>query len=240
MYKEHPYFETPLPEATLWRYIDFTKLVALLDRKALFFVRADKLGDPFEGSFPTANISSTPAGHEHLINEDLRQIRGVLMRLRPFTLISCWHEAEYESEAMWKLYAREQEGVTLKTNFESLSKSFLCEEEIYVGRVKYIDYDIALIQEGNNFLLYLHKRKSFEHGREVRAISSLIQKRHDVYRPPYDVGKYYEIDMSNLIQEVVLAPYSDDWFSNLVQSVITHYDTNIPVRKSVLAATPNW
>ena len=58
MYKEHPSFDSPPDNAVLWRYIDFTKFVSLLDRKALFFVRADKLGDPFEGTLPDANVKA--------------------------------------------------------------------------------------------------------------------------------------------------------------------------------------
>ena len=50
MYKEHEAFAPPPPDAVLWRYMDFTKFVSLLEKQALFFARADKLeDDPFEG-----------------------------------------------------------------------------------------------------------------------------------------------------------------------------------------------
>ena len=51
-YEEHPVTEKPEDEnVAIWRYLDFTKFVSLLDRRALFFVRADKIAelDPFEG-----------------------------------------------------------------------------------------------------------------------------------------------------------------------------------------------
>ena len=51
MYEEHPACTSPPPNAILWRYMDFMKYVSLLDRKALFFGRVDKLGDPFEGFY---------------------------------------------------------------------------------------------------------------------------------------------------------------------------------------------
>ena len=50
MYKEHPEFcrSTIRSDAMLWRYMDFTKFVSLLDTaSALFFARADKLGRSF-------------------------------------------------------------------------------------------------------------------------------------------------------------------------------------------------
>lgn len=43
-------YKRPIPEAALWRYMDFTKFVALLKDNALYFARADHLGDPFEGA----------------------------------------------------------------------------------------------------------------------------------------------------------------------------------------------
>ena len=36
MYKEHPSFDPPADDAVLWRYLDFTKFVSLLDKRALF------------------------------------------------------------------------------------------------------------------------------------------------------------------------------------------------------------
>ena len=40
------FHDPPPADAILWRYMDFTKFVALLEMKSLFFARADKLNDP--------------------------------------------------------------------------------------------------------------------------------------------------------------------------------------------------
>ena len=56
MYVEHSAFESPTDEnAQIWRYLDFTKFVDLLDRRALFFARVDELTDQFEGSLTKAD-----------------------------------------------------------------------------------------------------------------------------------------------------------------------------------------
>ena len=62
MYRPRNSFTPPPDNAVLWRYISFTKFVSLLTRKALFFARADKLGDPYEGSLSqwNVNLSLTP------------------------------------------------------------------------------------------------------------------------------------------------------------------------------------
>lgn len=43
MYKRHKVFELPEPATQIWRYLGFTKLVALLSTNALHFTRADQL-----------------------------------------------------------------------------------------------------------------------------------------------------------------------------------------------------
>ena len=55
MFVRHPAFEQPSDEnVSLWRYMDFTKFISLLETSCLYFCRADRLrlDDPFEGSFP--------------------------------------------------------------------------------------------------------------------------------------------------------------------------------------------
>ena len=52
MYKEHQDLTPPSPDATLWRYMDFTKFASVLEKQSLFFARANELEDPFEGYLP--------------------------------------------------------------------------------------------------------------------------------------------------------------------------------------------
>ena len=65
--------------------------------------------------------------------------------MRRFVLISCWHENPYESEAMWKLYSRETDGIAVKTNFGSFKQSLISNTSTYVGRVNYINYESDFI-----------------------------------------------------------------------------------------------
>ena len=70
MYEPHPNLYPPPDGAVLWRYMDFTKFVSLLERKALFFCRPDRLGDLFEGSLSPVtppvvpqNLKAGPDAH---------------------------------------------------------------------------------------------------------------------------------------------------------------------------------
>ena len=233
--------------------MDFMKFVSLLDTQSLFFARADKLGDPFEGSPPKLNAVMRAAGLEDIrrqlsdnsASKVVEMISASDKSFRSWILVNCWHESDYESAAMWKLYSREYGGIAVKTDFKSLAESFTCSEDVFIGRVEYIDYDRAYIQEGNRLVPFLCKRHSFEHEKEVRAITlgdfELVRKgRTRVAEGIHETGAYYSVDVFHLIKEVVVAPYADNWFIELVQSLASRYGMTGPVSKSRLSETPRW
>jgi hypothetical protein len=51
LHTKHPTFKPPDNiDGRIWRYLDFPRFVSMLDRKALFFVKASKFRDPYEGT----------------------------------------------------------------------------------------------------------------------------------------------------------------------------------------------
>ena len=253
MYEEHPVFNPPPLDAVLWRYMDFTKYVSLLEKQALFFARADKLGDPFEGSYSKVNEALLPvhmqrAFGKNVSGDQIRQFANEWANINKktcqSTLINCWHQNPYESAAMWKLYAREEDGIAIKTDFNSLKTSFTCSQSIYIGSVSYVDYESFFIPNDNALFPFVHKRKSFEHEHEVRAINSRHLNQDDevsmqLYQDRIS-GAYYEVDLSLLIEKVVVAPFAPDWFLELVKSVSALYNFNFPIVKSTQADDPTW
>ena len=239
MYKEREEFQPPPTEATLWRYMDFTKLISLLEKESLFFSKATFLNDPFEGSVPIPTATKRlPSLLQDGVprNRAMELLEGMTegrQSIRNIILLNCWHESDYESEAMWKLYGNDA-GVAVKTTFERLSNSFLDERAIYIGRVRYIDYSTDYVSDRSIFLPYLHKRKSFQHEREVRAVLQVSSTRLS------SPGNYVRINTANLIQEIVIYPYSPDWFRDLVESVVQRYELAVPVRRSEMDSLPNW
>lgn len=254
MYKEHPTFAPPLPDAGLWRYLTFTKFVSLLDRRAVFFARADKLNDPFEGAFPMANLDlrrqNFKASVEQypFLNFKIFQLQDVPIKdLRCFTLISCWYEGDHESAAMWSQYSGAQEGIAIRTDFNSLAESLIDDRGIYIGQVSYIDYAKDSILDDNLFEPFLYKRKSFEHEREVRALIFELPSHEGTHTGPldmsqalYPIGTYCKVDLSLLVSEVVVAPYAPDWFLELTVSVADRYGLQAPVSRSSIADEPTW
>ena len=208
MYKKHEAFDSPPLDAILWRYMDFAKYISLLDRRALFFARADTLDDPFEGSVTEA----TP----RLPGEHTGGLVALRRAMRSNIFVNCWYESDDESAAMWKLYARNA-GIAVRSTFAGLAKSILTERRIYVGRINYIDYVADPMPTNNAFTPFLHKRKSFEHEREVRAVSQEY-KGEEFYEELIQDGDgiYYRVDVHTLINEVVVAPSAKTGNSSLL------------------------
>lgn len=47
--RDHEVFVLPQKLQTLWRYMDFTKFMSLLEDETLVFPRVDQFEDPYEG-----------------------------------------------------------------------------------------------------------------------------------------------------------------------------------------------
>lgn len=230
MYEEHEWFKPPELDAVLWRYMDFTKFVSLLETGSIYLVRSDQLGDPFEGSSPAINVEQRRGRYPDGLVEVLP---SAIQDMREKMFISCWHENERESAAMWSLYARETDGIAIQTDYQSLRDSLIGEGTVLVGRVAYIDYDSQTTPEGNFFGPYLYKRQEFEHEREVRAV-------HLNMEPDPPKGLLHQVNLSILVNNIVVAPYAEDWFADLVRGVAGRYGLGESVVKSSLAKSPSW
>ena len=233
MYEEHQAVTPPPPEATLWRYMDFPKFVSVLDKSALFFCNASRLGDPFEGTWPTANFETLAARYSPEMAEIARIGLQGSAHLRGQFSVNCWHWNGFESDAMWGLYATRNAGIAIQTVFKSFAESLTDEIAITVGVVKYVDYQTDAIPDDHIVHTLLHKRHHFEHEREVRAIVAEPAQPRDL-----QVGRYCEVDLSVLIKRVVVSPLAPEWLSELVQSVAVKYGLKAPVIASELAAHP--
>ncbi|WP_342045897.1 hypothetical protein [Bacillus sp. OTU530] len=254
MYVEHPVFQKPYDENTkIWRYMDFTKLVDILERESIFFTRSDKFEDPFEGVLTKRTLEER---NEQLnfawkhVDKDLREklinhVSFADAKMKECTVINCWHMNKYESDAMWKLYLKSNEGIAIQSTFQKLCNSFSSEErEVYIGMVAYIDYVSDTIPIKNSFHPFLHKRRSFEHERELRAVIAEFPTKGDAIdysAHPFEFGDYVPVDLSTLIESVYVAPTAPKWIVELVERVLKKYGLeDKPVIQSSLLDKPTF
>ena len=223
--------------------MDFTKFVALISSKSLFFCRADLFVDPFEGSYPKANVKLRPYVYKDMEREQLvnatTQMANFAKWVREWTYINCWHANEYEAAAMWDLYDKTNEAVAVVTDYKELKE--VLPEKAYLGLVNYIDYEKEWLPEGNSFYPFTYKRKSFAHEKEVRAIiQELPSQGKDIAvgKNNSSNGVNIDIDISNLIRKVYVSPTAPQWLVELTGEVSRKYEITVPVVKSDLYSSP--
>ena len=124
MTEEHPCFQLPPKHIKIWRFIDFTKYISLLDSKRLFFSRADLLGDPHEGSFPHANIRTLKNRYDpqKMPDHTLQGFLKIAKHERKHFYISCWYMGDFESNAMWNATETDK-SVVIQSTYNQLCES---------------------------------------------------------------------------------------------------------------------
>jgi hypothetical protein len=237
-----PIFEVPMNrETTIWRYMDFTKFVSMVSKNALYFCRSDRLGDPFEGSIPKMNASARMQQlAEGKSPEEAAEIMSNILRWsRQWTFVNRWHMNEVESAAMWKLYSKSEEAVAIKSTLGRLDDC--AGGKCQIGMVKYVDYEKESIPEGSMFYPYVHKRRSFEHEKELRAFIQEFPKKDgalDFEAEQNQDGRWFEVNLGHLITTVLVSPTAPAWFKSLVQDVCVKYNFRKEVKQSSISGVP--
>lgn len=248
MYKEHPDIKTPPDDAILWRYLDISKFLDLLQNGALYFPSAYAFHDIFEGSYTLPMVKDRPRLYRETTRPTLEQLPRCMLNMKKTHYISCWHMNEVESAAMWKLYVQAGEGITVLTRVSDFKKAIVGNpRDIFLGEVRYIDYKIDSFSPLNTLAPFFHKRLSFSHEKEVRAVIS--------ERPPSFTGEladYLElndeeipgglslkVDVEMLINSIRISPESPDWFLALVKDIIhSKFKLNLEVERSDILRDP--
>lgn len=195
-------------DENLWRYFSTDRFLDLLDSATLYFAAAAQFQDPFEGS--VAVISP-----EYKVDPRYEPMEGyekAFYELKRLTKISCWHRANYESDAMWKLYALKRKGVAICTTPKKISESLApykikpeyAEEQLYGGIIKYVD--LASIRLKSSMLeTFYHKHMAFEWEKEFRLAISLRSAEEFGVSVP-EKGIKIKIDPASLISRIILGP----------------------------------
>lgn len=244
-HEEHKEFNSPEDDPKIWRYMDFTQFLSILERKSLFFNRSDRFEDPFEGSIPKANLENEQTAEWLVDAVETWQMEGdadpseVPLRdamkamgtdiskmynsFRYFTFINCWHMNENESGAMWDLYLKTNEGIAIQSHFENFTSALEnSEEAVHVGEVEYINFEEETVPEMTTFIPYLRKRESFHHESELRAI----------VRSTPEINQLEEDDER---QEIDLLMDSEDYILSVDEDGKNGY---IPINPNALSQMP--
>ena len=251
----------------IWRYMDLPKLVAFLETESLHFARADTLGDPFEGSWTRLNRAAQETtdsrndrrcGNEHprckseVHAEKLQQeFERSTHFARQTTYVNCWHGGETESAAMWKLYGTATGSIVIQSTYKKLVDALqddvymgdVCVGSVYMGMVQYKDY-ISFedwIPGGNVMDPFIHKRREFEHEKEVRAFLwtpegfSKQRREKGGYKPR---GVKVDIDIKKVVETIRVQPTTPAWARQAIEKLLRRYGWGIKVIPSKIDIEP--
>jgi hypothetical protein len=239
--------EAPAWNAILWRYIDLPKLVDMLASNALPLIRVDKFEDKWEGFLaPLSKNEYQGFFAKEQRDSDLERFQQG-EQLRKFYYASCWHQSGIESDAMWKLYMSGNEGLAIRTTYQSLIYSLRKASQVFlIGNVRYKKPSAGL----SMLLTCMTKREPFAHEKEVRVIwhDSDAEQAYRNKNPDSVLNSHAKppvervlCDFKQLIEEVYISPKAGAWFAPAVRDLLKKYKLKgVEVSQSVLSGEPPW
>ena len=190
-----------------------------------------------ESKHSNLNLSDNEKGEK--VDQEFQEYRNKIKKWRTKNYVSCWHQSDTESEAMWQLYTRDsKQGIAIQTTFERLYQALPPLPQPFFGMVKYINFDDYNNGESKKSFKFFdapwYKRESFAHEKEFRIIIE------DMREPGFrDWNKTVRVDLNVLIENVYVSPEADKWFADLVKDIIrTRYKLGLNVNQSNLNETP--
>ena len=206
------------PETYLYRIFGIERLFQLFETKKNVLVHPSKWDDPFE-NFILSGLVEIASGEKGQFG------------FKDHVFGQCW-TTKRESDAMWRIYSPEKNGVRVRARVKSLIQGLrACESSFadiscFVGKVSYLpqnklkDLDINVLDSSGKGIAQtlLYKRTEFSHEKEVRLIYSMPN-------PPSNIPKIfsYGFDASSVLDEITFDPRIDERMSD----VYTHSLVNV-------------
>jgi hypothetical protein len=145
------------------------------------------------------------------------------------SFVSCWHESDIESVALWKIYAGSEGALAIQSTVGALQSIFpevtTANGDVLVNqavrRVQYIDYRTEHPYLNDFMGPLCYKRRAFAYEQEIRVIRQEFPTGPANNRPggraikmgppPEHQGIEIPVDLTKLIEAVHLAPASPAW-----------------------------
>lgn len=227
------------PDVKIWRYIDLAKFISLLTSQQLHLTRLDKFPDKWEGTWPRKVI-------EQIHKDDLsgEEFTKLTKEVRQSMYVSCWHRNDFESAALWDLYALKS-GLAIETTVGDLQESLMDDSGDHViDEVRYLNFDKENVSLQANFMnLPFLKRKSFEHEREVRLMRWEVSVLPGNAPAGFEAPSHFsmEVDLPLLVKRVHVAPTAGDWLCPVIVSLCEKFGLHdVQVTKSGLYDDRIW
>ena len=282
-----PSFQQPPSSKPLWHYTDLPKFIQLLTGKTLWLGNLEILAqnDPYEGlpgpiQFPHRMWKSIDEVPKTLKTQILqmkskdtdRSLQEAFMRWfmleeqscymsqsgRRNYYVNCWHAAEHESMAMWKIYGALGAGVAIVTNAEKRKSALAANsQQLYLGEVQYRASDTFQIGTKNSFDPIMVKSKSYSYENEVRLVhKDISESYHDPLAKfswndqtmrfddiiedlrPLVPGLLFQCNLDTLIEKLIISPFAPPWYVVTLKRLKEQLGFRFPIFQSKLLTAP--
>lgn len=212
------YISQPDPAQKVWRYMDLSKFLSLLQKRALFFAQWRTLEDQWEGVYNCLSDFDPNTRYGAEMIQALQVLSYTMM-------VSCWTVAEHESAVLWKSYLTGQDGVAIQSTvnrlLESLGNRF-DELQMQKGLINYGwgDAPPPGDVDGRSIDSYFYqKREIFAHEQEYRLAYQIAPN-----QAANISGQFVEVNLETLIERVYISPDGKPWLRELLEGITGEFN----------------
>ena len=229
-------------EQPIWRYFKTERFLDFVKTGYIYFAAARQFQDPFEGA-----VAVMPPGFPvDPRYAELEHGDRAFEELRRLTKINCWHRAEYESDAMWQLYAGAWKGVAIlstPSRIAAAAEPFRLQpeyghEDLWAGNVRYVD----LLKErlrASMLHRFWYKHAAFSWEREFRlAISLRTAEEFGVAVPAEGIKVQFEVPQ--LVHRIFIGPSLPPSDEQAVREAAEAIGLGKYIRTSSMLGTPRY
>ena len=225
-----------------------------MQSEELYFRRADLFQDVFEGTITRPLAEAWARIADRVNAPKIEEVMSIGRKCaRKTVYINCWHANNSESEAMWRLYCPNNQGIAIETTYTKLAEWSAHLPNSFIGKVTYLDYQKEKFTADNYLHAFMHKRSSFEHESEVR----ILRSEHEEFRKrdlkDFDElvrmeqtlsglpsGMSFKFPLEENVAAIFVNPYAPDWYFEMFRKLINSLKPSMLKRlnKSALADLP--
>lgn len=150
---------------------------------------------------------------------------------------NCWRIGTDETSNIWEKYA-DGRGVAIETTYRQMEQYIAPDEDLYMGIIRYLDYDEDYTPTGLAAPMYFFKHHEFDSEQEFRMLANcggnpMVRTDGRKTQPemmPDNPGHInIPADMDALINRVILSPDADEGIRSDVQEILDEYGVSAPV-----------